>query len=74
MKCQIPGCRNKVSKVTKKSGIFTGVYLEDVTLYTCGNHQPKDVANALEAVGERKAADSQMINPYVDVQFVPRLA
>lgn len=74
MRCQIPGCRNRVSKITKKSGIFNGVYIEDVTLYICGNHQQKDITNALELAGEKKAVDSQIINPYVDVRFAPRLA
>jgi len=45
-----------------------------VTLYICGNHQQKDIANALELAGEKKASESQIINPYVDVRFAPRLA
>ena len=34
----------------------------------------KDIANALELAGEKKASESQIINPYVDVRFAPRLA
>lgn len=56
MRCQMPGCKNKGIKATTKDGIFMGVHLENVMIFTCGNHLPVDIELELEKVGEEEAS------------------
>lgn len=67
MRCQIPGCKNKGVLATTKEGVFCGVHLEHVMVYTCGKHSPAEVETALEKVGEEEASVLQHdCNPFVE--------
>jgi len=56
MQCQMPGCKNKGIKAITKEGIFLGVHLRNVMVYTCGKHPESEVLVALEKVGEEEAS------------------
>lgn len=64
MRCQIPGCRNKGLKATTKNGIFCGVHLENIMVYTCGRHSQVEVEKALDRIGEGEASNLQQVNPF----------
>jgi len=64
MKCQMPGCKNSVTKINKKDGIFFGVHLNNVQLKTCDKHSTSEVDAALQKVAEKKAFGSQKVNPF----------
>ena len=68
--CQIPGCKNKAVKTYKKDGIFLGVHLENVVIWTCEEHAhiTNDVNAALQVAGEDEASNLQHeVNPFLDV-------
>ena len=73
MRCQIPGCKNKGVKATTKEGIFQGVFLENVMIYTCGEHPKMEVEQALERVGEEEASSLQQTNPFAE-QILNKIA
>ena len=56
MECQMPGCRNKVNKYTNKEGIFLGIHLENVVIFTCSNHSSHEIESELEKIGEEEAS------------------
>lgn len=74
MRCQIPGCRNKGLKATTKAGIFCGVHLENVMVYTCGKHPKVEVEQALERVGEDEASNLQQVNPFAGSEMLNKIA
>lgn len=68
MLCQIPNCKNKGVKACKKEGIFMGVHLENVMVWTCEEHSNKEVNEALQIAGEEEASILQHeANPFLDV-------
>jgi hypothetical protein len=67
MRCQIPGCKNKGIKASTKEGIFCGVHLEHVMVYTCGKHSKVEIEEALERVGEDEASILQQVNPFTGI-------
>lgn len=68
MKCQIPGCKCKKAKPISKSGIFYGVNLENITIYSCGNHTKLEVDRALEIAGEKEVFLLQDENPFCKLE------
>jgi len=66
MKCQVPGCKNKATKFSKKNVLNCGIYLEDKSIWHCNNHSKED----LDKVYDSFAEEAQIINPMVDVQKV----
>jgi hypothetical protein len=71
MRCQIPGCKNKGVRASTKDGIFLGVHLEHVLVYTCGRHTEKEVNEALERVGEEEATALQPeASPFLELQKI----
>jgi hypothetical protein len=69
MLCQIPGCKNKGIKATTKEGIFLGVHLENVMIWTCGKHSKEEIEIALENVGDDEATYLQHdACPFLEVQ------
>lgn len=67
MRCQMPGCKNEVNEESSKDGVFCGLHLEHVSIYTCGNHSEEEVENALTQLGEEEASAIQSdCNPFVD--------
>ena len=74
MRCQIPGCRNKGVKATTKEGIFCGVHLENIMVYTCGRHSQVEVEQALERVGEDEASNLQQVNPFAGSEMLNKTA
>lgn len=71
MRCQIPGCKNKGVCAITKEGIFLGVHLDNVMVYTCGKHTEQEVEAALERVGEEEASLLQHeANPFLDLQKI----
>lgn len=74
MRCQIPGCRNKGLKATTKEGIFCGVHLENIMVYTCGKHSKAEVEQALDRVGEDEASNLQQVNPFAGSEMLNKTA
>ena len=74
MRCQIPGCKNKGVKATTKEGIFMGVFLENVMIYTCGKHSTTEIEQALERVGEEEASNLQQVNPFAAEEILNKIA
>jgi hypothetical protein len=74
MRCQIPGCKNKGVKATTKEGIFCGVHLENIMVYTCGKHPQVEVEQALERVGEEEASVLQQVNPFAGAEMLNKTA
>lgn len=70
MRCQIPGCKNKGIKAATKEGIFCGVHLENVMVYTCGRHSKVEVEAALEQIGEEEASNLQQVNPFAESKIL----
>lgn len=67
MRCQMPGCKNEVSEESSRDGIFCGLHLEHVSIYTCGNHSEEEVENALARRGEEESSTIQNgCNPFID--------
>jgi len=64
MICQVPDCKNRATKFSKKNVLNCGVYLEDKSIWHCGNHSEEN----LDKVYDSFAEDAQMANPMVDVQ------
>lgn len=64
MKCQVPGCKNKATKFSKKNVLNCGIYLENSTVWHCGNHSEED----LDKVYDSFAEDAQMVNPMLDIE------
>lgn len=68
MKCQVPGCKNKATKLSKKDVLNCGVYLENKSIWHCGNHSDKE----LDKVYDSFAEDSQIVNPMLDIQKIKK--
>lgn len=68
MKCQVPGCKNKATKLSKKNVLNCGVYLENTIIRHCGRHSEED----LDKIYDSFVADSQMVNPMLDVQKIKK--
>ena len=67
MKCQMPGCNNKGIKAIKKDGIFLGVHLENVAIFTCEKHSIKEIELELEKIGEEEASFIEHeCNPFME--------
>jgi len=68
MRCQIPGCKNKGVIASKKNGIFLGVHLENVMVWTCKAHSLQEVNDVLQIVGEEEASILQHdANPFLEI-------
>lgn len=71
MRCQIPGCENKGVVACRKDGVFLGIHLENVIVWTCKNHSTKEVEEALQIVGEEEASSLQHdANPFLDAMKI----
>lgn len=70
MRCQIPGCKNKGIRASTKEGIFCGVHLEHIMVYTCGKHSKVEVEKALEQIGEDEASNLQQVNPFAESKIL----
>lgn len=67
MRCQMPGCKNKGIQATKKNGIFLGVHLENVAIFTCNEHSIEEIETELEKVGQEEASYLEHeCNPFLD--------
>lgn len=67
MQCQMPGCKNKgIIKKTTGDGIFCGIHLEEVSIYTCGKHNKKEIETELSKIGEGLVLEIQQeqFNPF----------
>lgn len=67
MRCQMPGCSNKGMKACTKNGVFLGVHLENVMVWTCKEHSDQEIDDALQNVGEEEASTLQHENPFVKI-------
>ena len=71
MQCQIPGCKNKGHKAYTKAGIFLGVNLENVMVWTCGKHSKKEIEAAIERTGDEEASILQHeANPFLEIKKI----
>lgn len=69
MRCQIPGCKKKGLKATVKDGVFFGVHLENVMIWTCADHSEEEITEALQNIGEEEASLLQHeANPFQEVK------
>lgn len=66
MKCQIPGCKNHGVKLTTGDGIYCGVHLNEVSIYTCGKHTKKEIETEISKIGEGLVCEIQQeqFNPF----------
>jgi len=65
MKCQVPGCQNKATKFSKRNVLNCGIYLENASIWHCGNHPEEE----LDKIYDSFAEDAQEVNPMVDVKI-----
>lgn len=68
MHCQIPGCKNMGHLATKKDGIFSGIHLENVMIWTCNEHSKEEIEKKLKLIGEEESSLLQHENPYCQAQ------
>ena len=73
MKCQMPGCDKKSVKKINKSGIFSGINIEDFSISVCSNHSVQDVNEYLTGMCNKEAISLQAINPFLDISKSNRL-
>lgn len=66
MRCQVPGCKNKAIKFSKKNVLNCGVYLDNTSVWHCGNHSEED----LDKVYDSLAEEAQIVNPMLDAQKI----
>lgn len=71
MQCQVPGCKKRAYRTCKarKDGVFMGIHLDNVVVYTCGCHSEAEVDAALEKVGEEEASSLQDCNPFASSEI-----
>lgn len=67
MKCQMPGCKNRCNHITRKDAVFSGIYLEDIKIYTCNKHTDSEVQQELEKIGQEEADMAQTCNPFSEI-------
>lgn len=63
MKCCI--CQSKNARPISKNGIFLGINLEEVTIYSCSRHSRKELEIAFKKAGEREVSLLQKENPFL---------
>ena len=64
MKCQVSGCKNEATKVSKKNVLNCGVYLEDSMIWHCDHHSESD----LDKLYDAEAEAFQIVNPMIEIQ------
>lgn len=64
MRCQMPGCKNQGINKSTGEGIFCGIHIDQISIYTCGNHAEKDIEKELSKKGERIVYEIQAVNPF----------
>lgn len=64
MKCQVPGCKNKATKFSKKNVLSCGIYLENSTVWHCDHHSEMEI----DKLYDDEAEATQMVNPMIEIQ------
>jgi glutamate-1-semialdehyde aminotransferase len=64
MRCQVPGCKNKATKLSKKNVLNCGVYLENNMVWHCTHHSEAEI----DEVQNAEAEAAQMVNPMIEIQ------
>ena len=64
MRCEIPGCDNRVVKKITKEGIYFGL-VQECGISICDCHDKSEIKEHLQTMGEEQSDLSQNVNPFL---------